>query len=270
MTLKSFFEKENIKEYSLIDYEDAVVIDEKRAKRLFGEEKILTVIPFLIPYKTGIAGDINISRYAVARDYHLYVKELGERLSSAFPFLFFASSDTSPVNEVALAVKAGLGSIGRHGLLINRRYGSYVFLGEFFTSLPSSHPILEGIEKRNKGQMCLECGACERVCPTNAIHDKTKCVSFINQKKKLDLGDEEIIKKSGLVWGCDVCQDVCPLNTRAEDCEIDFFKESLVPYLDKKTFENLLNTGDFSTRAFAWRGEKTLRRNLDLIFGENE
>ena len=270
MTLKSFFKAEKIEEYAILDFKDVSVVDERRAKSLFKEETPVTVIPFLIPYKTPLKEELNISRYAVSKDYHLYFKQLSERLSSAFPSLFFSSCDTSPINEVEAAVKAGLGSIGRHGLLINKHYGSYVFIGEFFTSLPSSHTILEGIEKRIKGQNCLECGACERICPTGAVRDKTRCVSLINQKKKLDEGDEEIIRSTGIAWGCDVCQSVCPLNHRAEDSEIPFFKESLISLLDRKALEELINNGDFPSRAYSWRGENTIKRNIEIIFGEGK
>ena len=270
MTLKEFFEGEKLCEYALLDFDETTVTDERRAKRLFLDFDCKTVALFVIPYKVDEPVEKNVSRYAFARDYHLYFKELSERLFSHFPSLFRASCDTSPINEVEAAVKAGLGSIGRHGLLINRRYGSYVFVGEFFSSLPKNDALFDGIKERHRGQECLGCGACERACPTSATKDKTKCVSFINQKKRLDDGDEEIIKKSGIAWGCDCCQEVCPINLTAEKTEVPFFLEGLTPLLSHETLDSLINTGEFDARAYAWRGEKTLRRNLDILYGERK
>lgn len=270
MTLKDFFESEKLFEYALLDFEETTVTDEGRAKRLFEDFDCKTVALFVIPYKVKEVSEKNISRYAFARDYHLYFKELSERLSSHFPSLFRSSCDTSPINEVEAAVKAGLGSFGRHGLLINRRYGSYVFVGEFFSSLPKDDPIFEGIKARDRGHECLGCGACERVCPTSAFNDKTKCVSHINQKKRLDDGDEEIIRSSALLWGCDICQEVCPINLGADETEIPFFLKNLTPLLSHETLDTLIEKGEFDARAYAWRGEKTLRRNLDILYGERK
>ena len=263
MKLKDFLEAEKIFEYSILPFSEAEIIDERRASRLFGEGECQTVVPFLIPYFVRSDEDSNISVYAHARDYHFYFKALSERLKETFGDVVSAC-DTSPINEVACAVRAGLGSIGKNGLIINRRYGSYAFVAEAFFSLPVDHPLFEGIERKDKGHFCLECGACERACPTSALSDKSRCVSFINQKKRLDEGDEEIIVKSGSVWGCDVCQSVCPMNKSAEETEISFFKEERTPYITLELLDEMIRDGSFSTRAYAWRGEAVIRRNAEL------
>ena len=270
MTLREFFEKEKIYEYSYLLMEETEITDERRAKRLFSDFEVKTVITFLIPYYVRTEEKSNISRYAFAEDYHYFAKELAERLEGAFPSHFRVACDTSPINEVSAAVKSGLGSIGRHGLLINKRYGTYVFIAELFSDLPPENPVLEGISRKDKGQICRECGACERACQTGGISDKTKCVSFINQKKKLDEGDLEIIKKSGIVWGCDVCQDACPENRSPEETEIEFFREKLTPFVSGKTLCELIENGTFSRRAYAWRGESVMKRNINIFGSENE
>ncbi len=263
MKLKDFFLKEKIYEYSILPFDEVTVIDERRAGRMFDGKGCQTVVPFLIPYFVKTREKSNISVYAHAEDYHFYFKELSERLTGCFENIS-AACDISPINEVECAVKAGLGSIGKNGLLINQKYGTYVFVAEVFFSVPYDHPVFEGIPKRDKGHFCLMCGACERACPTDAICDKTKCVSFINQKKRLDDGDDEIIVLSGSVWGCDVCQEVCPANKNAEETEIEFFKKNRTPYLTEELIDQMTEDNSFSRRAYAWRGESVVRRNIQL------
>ena len=270
MTLREFFEGEKIYEYSYLPIEECEITDERRAKRLFEDFRVKTVVTFLIPYLVKTEEKSNISRYAFAEDYHYYVKELAGRIEKALPHHFRIACDTSPINEVSAAVRSGLGSIGRHGLLINKRYGTYVFVAELFSDLSPESEAFEGILRKDKGQMCRECGACERACKTGGIKDKTRCVSFINQKKKLDEGDLEIIKESGLVWGCDVCQEACPENKNPEETEIEYFREKLTPYINEKVLSELLEKGDFSRRAYAWRGEKVIRRNVEIFGEDNE
>ncbi len=269
MTLRDFFEREKIYEYSYLSIDEVEITDERRAKRLFSDFDVKTVITFLIPYFVKTQVKANISRYAFAEDYHYFVKELSERLEGEFPSRFRAACDTSPINEVSAAVKSGLGSIGRHGLLINKRYGTYVFIAELFSDLTPESPVLEGILRKDKGQICRECGACERACQTGGIGDKTRCVSFINQKKKLDEGDLGIIKESGLVWGCDICQEACYENKNPEETKIEYFREKLTPFVSEKTLCELIENGTFSRRAFAWRGVEVMKRNVK-IFGTEE
>lgn len=270
MTLREFFEKENIYEYSRLDVGEVEIIDQRRWERLLSGFDVKTVITFLIPYYVKTNVKSNISRYAFAEDYHYYFKSLSERLEKEFRGHFRAACDTSPINEVSAAVKSGLGNMGLNGLIINKRYGTYAFVAEFFSDLPLESPVFEGVSKKEKGQKCRECGACEKACVTGGIKDKARCVSFINQKKKLDAGDCEIIKSSGLAWGCDVCQEVCPENSDPEETEIEYFREKLTPLVTGKTIQELIETDTFSRRAYAWRGLAVTRRNIEILGNENE
>ncbi len=263
MKLRDFFESEKIHEYSILPFDEVTIIDERRANRLFNGKNCLTVVPFLIPYLVKDNAKSNISLYAHAKDYHYYFKALTERLKSAFGDLA-TGCDVSPINEVDCAVRAGLGSIGKNGLLINKRYGSYVFVAEIFFSADMSDPIFEGISRREKGSLCMNCRACERACPNNALKDKTRCISYINQKKKLDEGDAELIKRSGSVWGCDICQLVCPYNRVAKETEIEFFRQDRTPLLTDALLDEMVKNNSFSERAYAWRGEAVVRRNISL------
>ena len=220
-----------------------------------------TVILFLIPYRTEEKGEKrNISLYAVPKDYHLYCRALTTRLCGAlheaFPegdFCGFA--DHSPIDERDAAVCAGLGVPGDNGLLINERYGSYVFLCEIYTDLPFAGTFTPGEKKE-----CLHCGACRSACPANG-----ECFSAVTQKKG-DLTGEEtaLLRKEGCAWGCDRCQEVCPLNRDTEETPIAFFREDRIPFLTAETVERMTD-GEFAERAYAWRGRKTILRNLRLL-----
>ena len=89
------------------------------------------------------------------------------------------------------------------------------------------------------------------------------CLSDVTQKKNITPKEEEIIKKYGSVWGCDICQTVCPENSFRET-PIDFFKKDRVENLTRDTVEKQLSEGTFKSRAYAWRGEKVVLRNIDL------
>ncbi len=226
----------------------------------------LFVYIFAIPYYTD-CGDIrNISRYAVARDYHFYFKTLANEilgsLSASCPaYKFAAFADDSPIDERDAAARAGLGIIGKNGLLITEKYSSYIFLGEIITDMPTSALTIRAIKE------CIGCGKCLTACPRTEI---SECLSAITQKKGA-LTEKEIyaIESYGTAWGCDICQEVCP-HTRTAIANgtiytnIDFFKENLTPYLDRKLLLNMSDS-DFAERAYSWRKKETILRNLDIL-----
>ncbi len=263
MNISEFLKSEKIFEYAVIDYKDVTVTDTRRENRIKERFEPKSVLFFLMPYYVK-EDKTNISRYAHARDYHFFVKELESRAKEAISVEFAMFADTSPVAEVAGCVEAGLGCVGKNGLLINPRYGSYVFIGEFFFPLSPHHEFFKGCGKREKNTACLSCLKCESACRTGGIFDRSRCVSFINQKKKLDEGDERIIKESSLAWGCDVCQEVCPMN-KGEETPIEFFKEARVPTLSREILNQQSASGEFERRAYAWRGEAVIRRNVEIL-----
>lgn len=222
-----------------------------------------TVIFALFPYYTGPLPHRNLSRYAVPDDYHLIAGRVLEScqgaLEEAFPQEKFASFvDSSPIREVHGAYLAGLGWMGRNGQLINPRFGSYVFIGEIVTTLEipcQPSPLGD----------CLGCGACLRACPTGALTghrvEEALCRSAVTQKKgELTLWETEQIQAGGLVWGCDICNDVCPMNRRVLPSDMRQFYQSLDSVVTEENLSLLRKR-----KAFGYRGRAVMERNLGIL-----
>lgn len=177
-------------------------------------------------YNTGPqpkTSEAKIARYARGDDYHKVVKKqlktLLKWLQGFEPTLEGrALTDSAPILEKALAVKAGLGWQGKHSCLITPDIGSWVFLGELFLNqdIPDAP---EPIELNNH---CGRCRRCIDVCPTDAIVqngviDANKCISYWTIENKDETFPETIAQNlGGWLFGCDICQDVCPWNIKFE------------------------------------------------------
>ncbi|MBQ9969153.1 MAG: DUF1730 domain-containing protein [Oscillospiraceae bacterium] len=227
-----------------------------------------SVIVLTFPYYTGEHPQRNISRYAMIPDYHLvageYLKKLCTLLKEAFPQQQFeAFVDNSPLREVACGQAAGLGVIGDNGLLIHPTYGSYLFLGEIVTDLLIEPDV-------PVGERCLHCGACRKACPQGALQENgsvelSLCRSHITQKKgELSDFEKEQIRAGGLIWGCDICNDVCPMNRNPQLTPIPEFLDSVLPVMDEP-----LILEHFDSRPYNYRGRKTILRNYSLLNDQN-
>ncbi len=224
-----------------------------------------SIIVCLFSYNTKEKG--NISKYAMGCDYHSVIKKKLEAFTapliesgySCMPF-----SDSWSMNERFLAVLAGLGFIGKNHMLIHPKFGSFVFIGTVLTDcpLPESKPL---------DMSCKSCGKCISACPGKALSenlfDETKCVSYITQKKgELTESETAAMLKSGYIWGCDICQTVCPHNIAAPISEIEEFSDNLI--LNLHVDENLSNR-EFKRlyfgRAFTWRGISPILRNQKIF-----
>jgi epoxyqueuosine reductase len=229
------------------------------------------------PYSVEITdpGEAVVSRYAWGDDYHDIV---GRRLDQLLgwmraehdaPFEARASVDTAPIHERAFAQAAGLGWIGKHGCLINRELGSWIFLGEILCSLPlvPDDPVADG---------CGACELCLEACPTGAlvephVLDATRCVSYLTIELRRGIPEHLRGQVGGRVYGCDVCQDVCPWN-QAVSCSGDEAWQPR-PALDHPRLIDLWNRTDEGlavlTRGTAMtRASVTaLRRNLAVALG---
>lgn len=212
---------------------------EKVAKR-FDLQKVLpgakTVIVFAMNYyrsqKPLAKGFGRIARYAFGRDYH---KIIGKKLRELEKFIQTLGGktksyvDTGPILERAFAEQAGIGVVGKNSCLITDKFGSWVFLAEIITDL---NLVCEGNEKSTQKiqtpknphtnrffKACGQCQRCKNACPTGAIIapgviDARKCISYltIENKGKIPKKFAEKIKITQRIFGCDICQEVCPHN----------------------------------------------------------
>lgn len=253
-----------IEVYGALSIEDADIINARLLERESFSAK--SILVFLVPYYAGET--VNLSRYAAAKDYHIVLKEITDRLIEGIRRRYPEAhakgyGDHSPIAERAAALRAGLGVLGDNGLIINEKYGSYVFIGDVITDL-SPDALFAKPKKEIRG--CMHCGRCKAACPTGILRGEGEdCLSAITQRKG-SLTDKEIawMKKHNTVWGCDLCQSVCPYNKDPHVSPFSFFKEDLIPHLTLKILENMSDEV-FSERAFAWRGRKTVERNLSLF-----
>ena len=234
---------------------------ECRAKARLPENAV-TVISVLFPYYLGeeYYEASNVSRYAVSEDYHIITAEImnsaAEKLREMYPENKFEPFvDNSPLPEVRCAVNAGLGYFGRNSLFINEKYGSWVFLGEIVTD-----KYFEPFD--GEISSCKGCNVCVKSCPMGAITekgiDRESCLSFLSQRKG-DLPDavREKMAEYNCVWGCDICQKVCPHNKNAEITPIKRFFDTAKPLVTEDD--------SIEGRAFAWRGRTVIERNIKAM-----
>lgn len=233
---------------------------ECRAKKRL-PERCETVITACFPYllEDSAYKNLNISKYAVVADYHevavARLLKAADKLRELYPENEFAVfADNSPIPEVSAACAAGLGARGINTLLITEKYGSYVFIGEIVTDLKIE-------TKETEYKSCIGCGKCIEACPAKAISkadfNKEICLSAVTQKKG-ELSDEEktLMKECGCIWGCDICQDVCPMNKNAAKTEIEEFLSSHAAHVSEGC--------ELDGRAYEWRGRKVIERNIAI------
>lgn len=164
-----------------------------------------------------------VARYAYGRDYHKIIgkklKTLEAHIHKLAPAAEIRSYvDTGPVLERAFAEQAGIGFIGKNSCLITPEYGSWVFLAEIITTLPLP-PDRKTLNTEKPFAGCGGCRKCIDACPTGAIVapgviDSSKCISYLTIENRQDIPPKlaKIIKKARLLYGCDICQEVCPHN----------------------------------------------------------
>ena len=250
---------------------------EKRINPKLIMENAESIIVCAFPYYTGEYEDSNLSKYCYGKDYHLVAKDylqkicdyLSEEINN-FEYKYFV--DNGPLVDRHLAYLAGIGYFGINNNIITDKYGSYIFIAyvvnnyEFEPDKPSE-------------KSCLKCNKCVKYCPGNAILgnfeiDPRKCLSYITQKKE-ELSESEIqlLKENGKVFGCDICQDVCPHNKDIQTTKICEFNNELITKINQEEIDEISNKEfkrRYKNRAFSWRGRKIIKRNLDIISDKNK
>ena len=231
------------------------------------------------PYSTELADPLiaDISRYAWGADYH---EVIGSRTDALFQWMRRTSAeafegrvyvDTGPVQERVYAQHAGLGWIGKNTCVINPELGSWLFLSEILCSLPleTDSPSLD---------QCGSCTLCLEACPTAAIVepwvlDATRCVSYLTIEVKQTI---PIVHREALgthVYGCDICQDVCPWNAHAARSEDVVWQPHAA--FDRPALTDLWAHPDgelgpiVAESAMSHTGLRNLRRNVAVALGNS-
>lgn len=180
-----------------------------------GAKSVVSLLYNYFPESTQESGSYKISKYAYGEDYHFVVRDklkelmahINEAVGSVQGRVFV---DSAPVLEKAWAVKSGLGWLGKNTNLISKQTGSFFFLAELIIDLdlPQDGPVTDH---------CGQCTACIDACPTQAIIapyvlDGSKCISHLTIELKSEIPSDFSGHMDDWMFGCDVCQDVCPWN----------------------------------------------------------
>lgn len=228
----------------------------------------LPIKPEKTQYKRG-----KITPSSWGLDYHYILQDKMERLARGIEQLtehleYKAMVDTGAFVDTAVARRAGIGFIGKSGLVISKEFGSYMFLGELVTNLEiePDQPVEYG---------CGDCNRCVEACPTSCLLGDTtmnarRCLSFQTQDK--GMMDVEFRKKiKTVIYGCDICQICCPYNKGISNPPIveidpDLAEPELIPFLD-------LSNGQFKEKfgmiAGSWRGKNILQRNAIIALANS-
>lgn len=227
-------------------------------------------------YFTHKKSDYSLVEYALGEDYHIVLKEklrlLTDYLSKIFPESHHRCFvDSAPIFEKALAVKAGLGWIGKNTLLVTKK-GSTFFIGEIFTDIPLKS------DSPQKESHCGSCNKCIEACPTNALEkpyllNANQCLSYHSIERKQVAWETDIKNyKSKYIYGCDLCQRACPYNehrTPNTTPELKIKKEILNysnsewEMLSEKAFNHI-----FKNSAVKRIGYQNFKENIRMAKGD--
>ncbi len=267
-------------------YQAGMTYMERNVDKRLDVKKILpearSVISLGLNYYTankhsGDKSNGKVSRYAWGTDYHLIIWEKLARLEkelNEIDIKFESKSyvDTGPVMDKVWAVKSGLGWLGKHTNVINNSFGSWLFLSTIITNYEFDYsPEIP--------DFCGTCTACIDACPTDAIIqeyivDANRCISYLTIENKNEIPDEFRGKFDGWIFGCDICQDVCPWNIKfAEPTdEKEFYQVNGNDEID------LMEAANMSSQEFKQRFEnspvkrtklKGLKRNAEFLLKQD-
>lgn len=256
---------------------------EKRVNPGLAMEGCRTIIAGAISYnvdKTFIKQKDNythksfISKSAWGIDYHHVLKSKLNELAKFIEVELHGNTkvyvDTGPLVDREVARRSGIGYMGKNCSIINKEYGSYIFIGEILTDIyvEPDKPVEDG---------CGSCDLCLKACPTGALCrpytiNAKKCISYLTQSKEFDF--ERHMKIGSSIYGCDVCQNACPKNRDAGiSRHMEFLPEPWnaypdavdILYMDNKTFEKT-----YKGTSSGWRGKKNLQRNAIIALGNSK
>ena len=213
-----------------------------------------------------------VSRYAWGKDYHLVMWEKLDQLITELKEIdpeFEAKSyvDTGPVMDKVWAERGGLGWVGKHSNIINQQIGSWFFIATIITNYDfDTSPIVT--------DHCGSCTACIDACPTDAIVepyvvDANKCISYLTIENKNEIRKEFKGKFEGWIFGCDICQDVCPWNKKfSTESMVDEFRSTENKEIELTTVNELTNSQfkkKYLSSPISRARLKGLKRNAEFL-----
>jgi epoxyqueuosine reductase len=225
--------------------------------------------------KQEIDSELKIAKYAYGEDYHNVVREkLSDFMSRIEEEIGHVNGrvfvDSAPVMERAWAQRSGLGWIGKNSLLLNRSMGSFFFLAEIILDLELEY---DGPVK----DYCGSCTACMDACPTEAIPepyvvDGSKCISYFTIELKGAFDDKQQASSfNNWIFGCDICQDVCPWNRFSKPHNDRRFEpKSELSNLDWREITVEVFEKVFSKSAVKRTKFEGLQRNIEFVLGKQE
>jgi epoxyqueuosine reductase len=214
-----------------------------------------------------------IAKYAYGLDYHVILKqkmtEVWNELKQFAPELEGRMfTDSAPLYERGYAVNAGLGWLGKNSCLIHPKLGSWVFICEMVINIDLEY------DRLFENNHCGKCTRCMDACPTKAIVkpgviDSRKCIAYLTIEHKGEIQNHLVQKFTNQLFGCDICQDVCPWNQKNQGIEL-FEEFRLDQELDKsleewKRLDQIKFTELYGNSAFSRCGWEGFRRNLKVI-----
>ncbi len=252
--------------FSICNFEESDL--EKRINPALLMPDVKSVFVCLFPYFRADFAPENISRYAAVPDYHKVVRQYLDKIADFVKEKVpnakcMPLCDTSPLSDRWLAYKAGLGFFGKNNLLINKEFGSWFFIGSLLLNVPleTDQPLADG---------CADCGACIDACPGGALSedfgfDCEKCISYITQKREIDENQKKLLAGQDSVYGCDVCQAVCPHNHQIKQSPMAEFCGGELSRLDKEALETMSERAfrrTYENYAFSWCSKQTIEKNF--------
>ncbi len=238
-----------------------------------GAKSIISLLYNYYPaVKQGEGDNYKIAKYAYGRDYHKVVKKRLLRLFSILREAFGslegrAFVDSAPVMERQWAARSGLGWIGKNGLLINREMGSFFFIAELIidTELEYDGPVKD---------YCGNCTACLDACPTHALTEPgvlnaSKCISYLTIELKSEIPESFHGQYDQWIFGCDICQDICPWNKFARPhSELEFVPKKKLLGWEKDNWKGMTEK-EFDQLAEGTAMKRTkydgIKRNINFL-----
>ena len=241
----------------------------KKMNKVVQEETYPTMVIVGLSYPYRVLKHSNThlvsSFYTFGSDYHSVLKQRIERVMDKIDVRYSYGVDNHLHQERLAAVLAGVGFFGKNQLIINQELGSYFFLGLVFIDITLEDELILEI-----ADDCGTCRKCIDACPTHALddnsYDMNKCISNFNQSKRVLSQDE--MKANYALFGCDICQMVCPKNIskgKKVHQEFELSGKEMVSIIDLFTNSEKEFKAKYDGMSYLWKGKTILMRNASIL-----